>query len=117
MKKETLVYLDEEEKEIMQAYERGDYVLAPHQEQLKQELQQAARNTLQKNARTNIRLSPSDLSGFKHRAVEEGMPYQTLMASVLHKYITGKLVDVSTVQQLVNAGLTAPSVMPLNPEH
>lgn len=52
-----------------------------------------ARAFMRKTRRINIRLSPSDLVGIQQRAVEEGIPYQTLMASVIHKYVTGRLVD------------------------
>lgn len=109
MTQTEFAYLDEEEKEVMEAYERGDYVLAPNQKELKAELQKAAKNYLQKNARTNIRLSPQDLLGIKQRAAQEGIPYQTLAASVLHKYVTGQLIDMATVQQALKAGIvTAP---------
>ncbi len=52
---------------------------------------EAAGNYLKKNARINIRLSEPDLNLLKRKAVEEGMPYQTLIASVLHKFVTGRL--------------------------
>ncbi len=51
-----------------------------------------ARNTLKKNQRMNIRISKSDLNRIKARAAEEGLPYQTLVASVIHKYVSGSLV-------------------------
>jgi predicted DNA binding CopG/RHH family protein len=48
---------------------------------------------MQKNKRINIRLSAQDLEGIQQRALEEGMPYQTLIASVIHKYVAGGLTD------------------------
>ena len=52
-----------------------------------------ARAFMQKTSRVNIRLSPQDVEGMQRLAVEEGIPYQTLMASVIHKYVSGRLVD------------------------
>ena len=47
--------------------------------------------TLRKNSRINIRLSENDLQAIQTKAIQEGLPYQTLIASVLHKYVTGRL--------------------------
>ncbi|MFP4486027.1 MAG: CopG family antitoxin, partial [Campylobacterales bacterium] len=55
--------------------------------------QEIARNTLKKDKRINIRLSTSDLEALKTNAVELGLPYQTLVSSVLHQYVTGRLVQ------------------------
>ncbi|MCL2092590.1 MAG: hypothetical protein FWH12_00190 [Treponema sp.] len=44
----------------------------------------------------NIRISKADLDGIKLRAIEEGLPYQTMVASIIHKYITGRLVEKRT---------------------
>jgi hypothetical protein len=53
----------------------------------------AARATAIKDRRINIRLSSGDLSDIQAKALEEGIPYQTLIASVLHKYVTGRLAE------------------------
>ena len=84
---------DEEELEIVQAFESGQLrSLHPNKETL--ELHRAyAQKTLSKNKRVNIRLSEKDLEEIKIRALEEGIPYQTLMGSVLHKYLSGRLVE------------------------
>ena len=58
---------------------------------------EAAAETLLKNRRVNIRISAMDLEGLQARAAEEGMPNQTLMASVLYKYVSGRLVDEPTL--------------------
>lgn len=84
-------FYDEEEREFVEAYKRGDYVLSENQEALKAQAEEAARNYLKKDARINIRLSTADLMMLKRRAAEEGMPYQTLVASILHKYVSGRL--------------------------
>ena len=57
---------------------------------------QMAANALAKNCRVNIRISAMDLEGMQERAAEEGLPYQTLIASALHKYASGRLVDLKT---------------------
>ena len=60
---------------------------------MKKQFKTAAKNTLLKDQRMNIRIAQRDLEGLKTKALEEGMPYQTLVASILHKYITGKLKE------------------------
>ena len=57
------------------------------------ELQNAAKSTMLKDQRMNIRIAKKDLEGLKTKALEEGIPYQTLVSSVLHKYVIGKLID------------------------
>jgi len=52
-----------------------------------------AQATLKKDRRVNIRISEADLEGLQRKAVEEGLPYQTLLSSLIHKYVTGRLVD------------------------
>ena len=60
---------------------------------MKKQFKMAAKNTLLKDQRMNIRIAQRDLEGLKTKALEEGMPYQTLVSSVLHKYVTGKLIE------------------------
>lgn len=62
----------------------------------------AARATAIKDRRVNIRLSSGDLSDIQVRALEEGVPYQTLIASVLHKYVTGRLAEPQAAKQTRN---------------
>lgn len=59
----------------------------------KRRYQEYARNTFRKDARVNIRLSSKDLEALRNRAVEEGIPYQTLISSILHKYASGRLKE------------------------
>ena len=83
--------LDRDERAILSAYEKGRLVSArPTRAQLSA-LREAARATFIKSRRVNIRLSPADLMDIQARAYEEGVPYQTLIASVLHKYVSGRL--------------------------
>lgn len=81
--------LDDDEQqeldEIEAALEDGTLVSVPDLEERKKELQQIARNTLNKTRNINIRLTERDLYRLKAKAIEEGIPYQTLAASILHK--------------------------------
>ena len=81
---------DAEDREIIAAYERGEFKPVKNMKAEIAKLQAAARNYLRKDARINIRLSEADLLMLKRRAAEEGMPYQTLIASVLHKFVSGR---------------------------
>ena len=80
------------DRELLRSYERGDLVSTRPSKGRIEQLKRSASKTLLKDRRVNIRLSSPDLMDIQARAVEEGMPYQTLMASVLHKYVTGQLV-------------------------
>jgi len=80
------------DREILAAYEQGHLSSAkPSKEALKQ-FKEAARGTFIKDRRVNIRLSTPDLMDIQARAAEEGVPYQTLMSSVLHKFVSGQFV-------------------------
>jgi len=82
-------FYDDEEKELIEAYERGEFQPAQNQKKAKRQAVEAAQRYVRKDARINIRLSTADLEMLKRRAVEEGLPYQTLIASILHKYVSG----------------------------
>ncbi len=84
--------IDAYEAEVLAAYEKGDLKSVATKEELAR-FKAAARATAIKDRRVNIRLSSGDLSDIQARALEEGVPYQTLMASVLHKYVTGRLTE------------------------
>ncbi len=90
--KKTIKY-DEEELEILQAWEAG--TLKPVSGLAKQIKvhQSAAEATFKKDQRLNIRISSRDLKNLQARALEEGVPYQTFAASLLHKFVSGHLVD------------------------
>ena len=84
--------LDKEEQEILNAIENGQWEpVKLKQAQMKRYIA-AAKKTLKKDRHVHIRLSQSDLEGIKIKAVREGFPYQTLITSILHKYIIGTLV-------------------------
>jgi predicted DNA binding CopG/RHH family protein len=82
--------IDEYEREVVSAYESGKLKSVATKTELAK-FKAAARVTGLKDKRVNIRLSSSDLNDIQVRALEEGMPYQTLISSVLHKYVTGRL--------------------------
>jgi predicted DNA binding CopG/RHH family protein len=84
--------IDEYELEVIDAYERGGLKSVATKNELAR-FKAAARATAIKNRRVNIRLSSLDLSDIQVKALEEGIPYQTLIASVLHKYVTGRLTE------------------------
>jgi predicted DNA binding CopG/RHH family protein len=81
-----------EESRLLQAFESGDFQPVRSRRLRVRQLRRAARATA-KDRRLNIRLSAPVLEGLRARAAEEGLPYQTLIASVLHKFVTGRLVD------------------------
>jgi len=85
--------LDEEELQILHDFERGEFESIKNFRAEKRQLEAAAGRTLQKGKRINIRISARDLEKIKKRAVAEGMPYQTLIASTLHKFVTGQLKE------------------------
>jgi len=87
--------LNKEEKELLESYENGEWVAVEDFEKEKAKYQQIAKNTALKNRRINIRLSEKDLSNLKAKSLEEGIPYQTLVASIIHKYVSGKFKEVS----------------------
>jgi len=87
--------LDPEEREILEAINDPHYVFPPSDSQCVGALQNAARAALAKTARVSIRLTATDLAALKHKAQTEGIPYQTLIGSILHKYVTGQLIPRS----------------------
>ncbi len=87
--------LDLNEQDILSAFSRGEFA-SDLSETKKGGLERAADNTLKKDKRINIRIASRDLEALQRRALREGMPYQTLIASILHKYVAGYLEDVSS---------------------
>jgi predicted DNA binding CopG/RHH family protein len=81
--------LDEEEQALLSSFEKDEWKPVKNLEKHKDEARKMASATLRKDMRINIRLSSTDLSFIKQKAAFEGLPYQTLIASVLHKYAAG----------------------------
>ncbi len=90
VEKQNEAILDDYEYEILEAYENG--YLKPSESGT--DYQAIARNTMKKNRKINIRISENDLSALQRRAAREGIPYQTLIGSVLHKFANGLLKEV-----------------------
>ena len=84
--------IDGYEEEVLGAFEEGKLDSVATKEELAK-FKAAARATAIKDRRVNIRLSSGDLSDIQVKALEEGVPYQTLIASVLHKYVSGRLAE------------------------
>ena len=93
---------DEYELEIGDAYERGKLKSVATKSELAR-FKAAARAIAIKDRRVNIRLSSLDLSDIQVKALEEGIPYQTLIASVLHKYVTGRLAEAKPSSEVVRS--------------
>lgn len=85
--------LDAKEKEILESVERGEWRSARGGKRERSRYARYARATFRKDRRLNIRISSKDLEAIQKRALEEGLPYQTLIASLLHKYASGRLKE------------------------
>jgi predicted DNA binding CopG/RHH family protein len=93
------IELDEEEKDILESYECGEWMPVRDRNQELKKLQRYARNTLTKDKRINIRMSSKDLDQVQTIAAQEGIPYQTLISSIIHKYVSGYLVEKKWVNR------------------
>ncbi len=82
--------LTQEEKSLLHSVERGEWGVTTRKADLRK-YEEAARYTLKKDARLNIRISSHDLEVLRKKAAGEGLPYQTFVSSLLHKYVTGRL--------------------------
>jgi len=87
------IKLDATEKELLASYEADEWQSVGHLEKKAQVYSEYASATFKKDRRVNIRISNKDLEALQKRALEEGLPYQTLIASVLHKFVSGRLVE------------------------
>ncbi|MBI5415487.1 MAG: antitoxin [Candidatus Omnitrophica bacterium] len=86
--------LDKNEKDLLASFERGEWKSVKDLSRAKTHYREAARETLRKDKRINIRLSQKDLEGIQARAARDGMPYQTLVSSIIHKFVVGNLKEV-----------------------
>ncbi len=85
--------IDQEENDLMESIERGDWNPVKEINSEKEKAITAARNTIKKDKRINLRFTQKDYYQIKIKAIEEGIPYQTLISSIVHKYINGSLVS------------------------
>ena len=87
--------LDQEEKDLIESIEREEWRSVKNIKQEKEKAIAAARNTLKKDKRINLRLTQKDYHQIQIKAIEEGIPYQTLISSIVHKYLNGSLAPRS----------------------
>lgn len=85
-------YFDKEEKDIIESIEKGEW--KPINKKDHSKYIEAGQETFKKNKRINIRLSNKDFRGIQIKAMEEGLPYQSLITSLIHKYVAGKIKQV-----------------------
>lgn len=85
--------LNKEEKELLESFGKGEWKKIPNHDAELNKFKEIAGESLKKDQRINIRISGMDLREIKRKAVQEGIPYQTLVSSILHKYVNGRLVD------------------------
>jgi predicted DNA binding CopG/RHH family protein len=100
--------IDRYETELLAAFDKGALKSVATKAELSK-FRAAARATAIKDRRVNIRLSSGDLQDIQVKALEEGLPYQTLIASVLHKYVTGWLAERKGQTKGAAAGRKAPT--------
>jgi predicted DNA binding CopG/RHH family protein len=81
--------LDKDEKEFLNSFEKDEWKSIKNISKRKTELKQYARATIRKDKRVNIRISERDLKELQRIAIREGLPYQTLISSILHKFVNG----------------------------
>ena len=87
------IKLDKEEQALEASFERGEWRSVRNAKQEIARHRQYARNTLRKDRRVNIRISSKDLEELQTIALQEGIPYQTLLGSILHRYAAGRFAD------------------------
>jgi predicted DNA binding CopG/RHH family protein len=85
--------LDEEERDLIQSIENDEWSEVPDVERFKEQAQRYAEATIRKDRRMNIRISERDLRNLKKRALEDGIPYQTMVSMILHKYLSGRFSE------------------------
>jgi predicted DNA binding CopG/RHH family protein len=88
-----MMKLDKEERDLLAAFDRGELKSVPNGAREIARYRDYAKSHFQKNKRVNIRISEGDLVHIQKKAVKEGLPYQMLMSSVLHKFIAGRFVE------------------------
>ncbi len=88
------ITLDSEEQNLLEAFEAGDFqsIMTPERKKF---IEDAAKQSSQQNKRLNIKVSESDLTAIQKAAVQQGIPYQMFITSILHKYASGTLYEVS----------------------
>lgn len=91
------IKLNDEEKEILDSFEKGEWQPIKDKEKEIDRYSSYAKAALRKDKRINIRISDKDLESIQNIAIEEGIPYQTLISSLIHKFVTGKISESKKV--------------------
>ena len=97
--------LTKEEQEILDSFEKGEWVPVKNLPKRKAELMIYAKNTLKKDKRLNIRISERDLYELQRKAVVEGLTYQTYVSSIILKFLNGKLIEAKNTNKSVQQTL------------
>ena len=84
---------DKYEQDLLKSYDRDEWKSVKNVKNEINKYREYARNTLRKDKRINIRITSNDLENVQVIAIEEGIPYQTLIASIIHKFVTGKFIE------------------------
>lgn len=87
---------DKEEKELIASIEKGEWRSISKLQREIEKSKKIAKATLRKDQRMNIRISKKDLDALKIKAIEEGIPYQTLLSRLIHKYLSGSFIEKTT---------------------
>ena len=85
--------IEQDEQDILDDFEKGALVSVDNLTEEMQIAKQAAKNFMKRDNRINIRVSGSDLNMIRRIAIQEGLPYQTLLASIIHKFAAGRLIE------------------------
>ena len=86
---------DKYEQDLLKSYDRDEWKSVKNVKNEINKYREYARNTLRKDKRINIRITSNDLENVQVIAIEEGIPYQTLIASIIHKFVTGRFIEKS----------------------
>jgi len=91
------IKLNKNEKDILASYENDEWIEVPNMKNEIKKHMNYAESTLRKDKRVNIRISQKDLESIQRKAIEEGIPYQTLISSLIHKFVNGNLVEKNKI--------------------
>ena len=91
------IKLNKNEKDLLTSFENDEWIEVPNmQNEIKKHINYA-KASLRKDKRVNIRISQKDLESIQRKAIEEGIPYQTLISSLIHKFVSGNLIDKNNI--------------------
>lgn len=90
---DNMVFFDDEERELYEALEKSDDVSVPNAREIIARHAEYAKATIARNKSVTFRVNKWDIEKLKARAIQEGIPYQTLLSSIVHKYVSGRLKE------------------------